>query len=225
VLTDGVITLAVMTAGAAAALVAGEDDDIVRRLAGGPATPASAQRHIRERAEDWRGDWYRGGTKLAWGVRDDATGTLAGTAEVQLVQPELPAGAANLSYSVFPPWRGRGFGSRAVALMCAFLAARTTATLAVLRIDADNAASLRVAERSGFRPAQELAGPRASMRWFAHDLRTRPAAGLQSRMFCPTCGLDMYWVVADDDPVGGWWQCDDAHRWRRAFGGFAPLDP
>lgn len=224
-LSDGVITLAVMTVADAAALVAGEDEDIVRRLARGPSTPESAGRHIRARAEDWHGDWYRGGAKLAWGLRNVATGALAGTAEVQLVQPELPAGAANLSYSVFPAWRGLGYGTRAVALMCAFLAERTTATLAVLRIDADNVASLQVAEDSGFRPAQELAGPRASMRWFAHDLHARPEPGLQSRMFCPTCGLDMYWVVADNDPVGGWWQCDDEHRWRRAFGGFAPLDP
>lgn len=169
-LTDGVVVLATMTVADAAALVAGEDHDIVTRLSWGPSTLASAQRHINAAASDWRGDWYRPGAKLAWGIRDAATNTLAGTAQVQLRNPELDAGAANLAYGVFPAWRGRRYGARAVELMCDFLVEQTTATVAVLRIDRDNAPSRRVAQDSGFRPSPELAPARASMLWFARTL-------------------------------------------------------
>jgi RimJ/RimL family protein N-acetyltransferase len=172
-LTDGVIVLSALTVEDAAALVAGEDADIVARLVHAPATLASAEHHIAAWAADWRGDRYRPGATLAWGIRDAATGTLAGTAEVALRFPELAPGAANLSYGVFPGWRDRRFASRAVALMCEFLAGETTASLAVLRIDRDNVGSLRVAEHCGFRPSQELAPANASMLWFSRPVPRR----------------------------------------------------
>ncbi len=170
-LTDGVIVLSAMTLEDVPALVAGEDDELVARLSGGPSTPATAQRYVEACTADWRGDWYRAGAGLSWGIRDAATSCLAGTAEIQLRFSELEAGAANLSYGVFPAWRGRGYAGRAVELMCEFLTARTTASLAVLRIDRDNAASLRVAEGCGFRPSQQLAPRGASMRWFSRTVR------------------------------------------------------
>ena len=171
-LTDGVIVLSALTVEDAAALVAGEDADIVARLVHAPATLASAEHHIAAWAADWR-DRYRPGATLAWGIRDAATATLSGTAELALRFPELAPGAANLSYGVFPRWRGRRFATRAVALMCEFLAAETTASLAVLRIDRDNVGSLRVAELCGFRPSQELAPANASMLWFSRPVPQR----------------------------------------------------
>jgi RimJ/RimL family protein N-acetyltransferase len=169
-LTDGVIVLSAMTLDDVGALVAGEDDDIVARLTRAPATPATAEQYIRACAADWRDDWYRAGTGLTWGIRDAVTSHLAGTAEVHLRFSELEVGAANLSYGVFPRWRGRRYGARAVALMCHFLATETAASLAVLRIDRDNAPSLRVAEQCGFRPSQQLAPANASMLWFSRSL-------------------------------------------------------
>jgi RimJ/RimL family protein N-acetyltransferase len=176
-LTDGVIVLSMLTVVDTAALVDGEDEHILRRLSAGPSTLETAARRIAVCAEHWAGDWYRGGAKLVWGVRDVATGALAGTAEVQLCNPELAAGAANLSYGVFPGWRGRRYGSRAVGLMCEFLATRTTASVAILRIDSDNGPSLRVAEQSSFTSSQELAAARASMLWFSRSLPTRAPVG------------------------------------------------
>ena len=172
-LTDGVVVLSAMTLEDAPALVAGEDAEIAARLADAPSTLASAEHRIGACAADWLGDWSRPGAKLAWGVRDAATDVLAGTAEVALRFPELEPGAANLSYGVFPRWRGRRFAVRAVDLMCDFLGASTTASLAVLRIDRDNAASLQVARRCGFVPNQELAPVNASMLWFSRGLSLR----------------------------------------------------
>lgn len=168
-LTDGMVVLSAMVPEDAAALVAGVDAEIAARLARAPTTLAAAEHHIAVCAADWS-DRSRHGATLAWGIRDAATGTLAGTAEVAQRFPELGRGAANLSYGVFPPWRGRRFAMRAVVLMCDFLARETSTSLAVLRIDRDNAASLRVAERSGFCPSQQLAPANARMLWFSQGL-------------------------------------------------------
>jgi RimJ/RimL family protein N-acetyltransferase len=166
-LTDGVVVLSALTLEDAPALVAGEDDELVRRLAGGPWTIATAAAHIRRCADEWA----RAGPGLTWGIRDAVGGELAGTVEALLRFPELEPGAANLSYGVFPRWRGRGFAAGAVELVCGFLAAETTVRCAVLRIERDNPASLRVAAASGFRPTQHLAPAQASMLWFSRDLR------------------------------------------------------
>ncbi|NMO89738.1 GNAT family N-acetyltransferase [Actinomycetospora sp. TBRC 11914] len=166
-LTDGVIVLSALALEDAPALVAGEDDELARRLVGGHSTVATSERYIEACAADWR----RRGPTLSWAIRDAAGGALAGTVEVGLRVPELEPGAANVSYGVFPSWRGRGFAARAVELVCGFLAAETGVSYAVLRIERDNPASLRVAERSGFRASQHLAPARASMRWFSRELR------------------------------------------------------
>jgi RimJ/RimL family protein N-acetyltransferase len=165
-LTDGVVVLSALTVEDAPALVAGEDDELVRRLVGGRSTLATAERYIGACAADWR----RRGPTLSWGIRAEVGGELAGTVDVALRFPELGPGAANVAYGVFPRWRGRGFATRTVALVCEYLAAEGSASSAVLRIDRDNTASLRVAERCGFRPAPHLAPARASMLWFARDL-------------------------------------------------------
>lgn len=170
-LTDGVVVLSALTVEDAPALVAGEDDELVRRLTGGRSTIATAERYIGACAADWR----RRGPTLSWAIRAEAGGELAGTVEAALRFPELEPGAANVSYGVFGPWRGRGFGARAVTLVCGYLAAETPTRYAVLRIDRDNVASLRVAERSGFTASQHLAPARASMLWFSRDLHQEPA--------------------------------------------------
>ncbi|PVZ05815.1 hypothetical protein C8D89_11471 [Actinomycetospora cinnamomea] len=42
-------------------------------------------------------------------------------------------------------------------------------------------------------------------------------------MICPSCGLDLEWIVSENAPGGGWWECEEHHRWRRSFGGLAPV--
>lgn len=150
-ISDGTVELSVLDGdGDAAALVAGEDVDIARWLSGAPATLETAARHIDRCALDWRGDWFRPGAALTWGIRDAASGALAGTAEVQLSTADVEAGTANLAYGVFPSWRGRRYGARAVGLMCGWLVTTTATQLAVVRVEPGNAPSIRVAEQAGF---------------------------------------------------------------------------
>ncbi|GAA3190879.1 GNAT family N-acetyltransferase [Nonomuraea roseoviolacea] len=142
---DGDVALSPLTMDDAEAHLAGEDAELVRYLNGGPGTPATVGAHLRRCEEQWRA----GGPVHAFGVRVGTPPVLAGTVEVQFDQPYLPAGQVNLAYGLYPRWRGRGIATRAVELACLH-AASAGATLAVIRVEPENAASAAVAVRAGF---------------------------------------------------------------------------
>lgn len=62
----------------------------------------------------------------------------------------------NIGYHVFPAHRGRGFATRGVGLMLDHLRTDTDWGVATLLIHPDNAPSLAVAERNGFRRAADV---------------------------------------------------------------------
>lgn len=145
-LADGTIVLRVMTLDDAQALADGEDEDAVRWLTGGPGTLETAGAHISASLEQWRID----GPRRAWGIYDQATGMLAGTAEAHFALDGLAEDEANISYSVFPAFRGRRYAVRAVDLVCRWLAEATDKTTAVLRIDPRNTYSAQISGPCGF---------------------------------------------------------------------------
>lgn len=63
---------------------------------------------------------------------------------------DAEAATAELGYIVAPHLRGRGVASQALAVICGWAFGELDATRLELLIDVDNAASRRVAERSGF---------------------------------------------------------------------------
>lgn len=69
--------------------------------------------------------------------------------DCDLANTHVPAGDANISYACHPGYRGRGYTSRAVRLVCAFLRRDTSAREAHILVDVDNVASLRVAKAVG----------------------------------------------------------------------------
>lgn len=69
--------------------------------------------------------------------------------DCDLANDHVPAGEANISYTCHPAHRGRGYVSRAVRLVEQFLRDHTGATRAHIIVDAENAASLRVARAVG----------------------------------------------------------------------------
>jgi RimJ/RimL family protein N-acetyltransferase/predicted kinase len=71
--------------------------------------------------------------------------------DCNLANPHVPHGQANIAYSAHPAFRGRGYVSGGVRLALRFLAERTTANEAHILVDAENAASLRVARAVGAR--------------------------------------------------------------------------
>jgi RimJ/RimL family protein N-acetyltransferase len=69
--------------------------------------------------------------------------------ECDLANPHVASGEANISYVSHPSFRRRGFASRAVALVLAFVGDHTGAREAHLVIDAENEPSLGVARKVG----------------------------------------------------------------------------
>ena len=153
-LSDGAVVLCALGPDDVEAHNAGEDCETVRWLGGGEvSTVSSTARWIHERALAWN----VGGPQLMLAIRtvDDR---LAGSVEANLEDRCCGPGEANISYSVHPWARGQGLAPRAVQLLCGFLDERRLARRAVLRIDPANAASLRVADKTGF--ARDPAGDR-----------------------------------------------------------------
>jgi len=133
-----------------AAHLAGEDDDTVRWLTEG-------HRSEPERTAAWilenRQQWATGGPRRHLGICVAGSGALIGGVEAHL-EPAPPGTDrplhVNISYAVFPGWRGRGAAARAVELLCAWLPEAFGARVAVLRIAPGNEPSLRVAGACGF---------------------------------------------------------------------------
>ena len=100
-----------------------------------------------------------------------ATNRLIGSIEANLAFPLLEPTQANVSYGVFPAWRGNGIALRALRLMGAYLKSVSGMRQMVLRISCENAASLRVAEKSGFQLLGIFEEPEGRMVRYVFDLR------------------------------------------------------
>ncbi len=130
----------------AQAVVDAEDEHTVRWLSGGVSTLAGTQAYIERLAVDVA----TGASKRAFGIWLDGqcVGTVDFDADIR--DDGLVAGDVNLAYGVAPTVRGRGVAVAAVELACALIAERGVGTRAVIRADARNLASGRVAEKAGF---------------------------------------------------------------------------
>ena len=144
-ITDGVIQLRPLTQADAAAHLAGEDEEMAKRLNGGRGTAVTVENAIRHFEEQWR----TGGPRRAFGVFDCGNNQLIGFVEANLELPGNP-GQINVSYGIFSLWRGRGLAGRAIELVAEYLRCAHEASEIVLRIAPENVRSIRVAEKAGF---------------------------------------------------------------------------
>ncbi|WP_026931353.1 GNAT family N-acetyltransferase [Glycomyces tenuis] len=165
-LDDGTVSLTPLGPDDLEAHLAGEDEELVRWLSGGPADRDGLLDYLRacERM------WIEGGPMHNFGVRCGPEAVLAGTMDVQFDQPYLPPGEVNLSYGLYPAWRGRGVATRAVVLACDYATA-LGAEAAVIRCEAANRRSAAVAERAGFEPLEpRLAEDGDLLDWYRRAL-------------------------------------------------------
>jgi RimJ/RimL family protein N-acetyltransferase len=124
---------------------AGEDEQTVRWLIGGYSTAESTKLHFDRLADNARA----GRDKRGLGVCLDRR--LAGYIDCDPdAEDGLEPGDVNISYAVHPWARGRGVASEAVRLMCEYMREHRIGTRAAIRVDPDNHASVRVAEKNGF---------------------------------------------------------------------------
>jgi RimJ/RimL family protein N-acetyltransferase len=141
-LTDGVIWLDSHRVEDAEAHHAGEDDEMLRRF----DSPRKARlEQVREALRRWTAMRAASGPQFAYALRD-RSGVLMGGCEMR--RPSFDCG--HVSYWLFPAFRGHGYASRALALLCAEAANIEGLTSLEAHIDDDNLASQGVALRNGF---------------------------------------------------------------------------
>ncbi len=144
-LTDGVIVLDAHTLADAEAHWRGEDDEMRRRF-DSPRPPTLEE--VRAAIGRWVEARATGGPNFVYALRSPE-GALMGGCEIR----RLGSGRANVSYWVFPGFRGRGYAARALRLLCAAAAGIAEVDQLEAHIDPDNLASRRVAEAAGFSEA------------------------------------------------------------------------
>ena len=101
---------------------------------------------------DWIGRYERGwedGGSAGYSIRDAGTDEFLGFAAA--VRLELEERQAELGYMVVPHARGRGVARRSLELLTRWCFEDLRLERLELRIDPGNAASVRIAERAGYR--------------------------------------------------------------------------
>jgi RimJ/RimL family protein N-acetyltransferase len=141
-LTDGVILLDSHTVGDAEAHYAGEDMEMIRRFDGVEKAPLE---DIRGAMRRWIAMRAAGGPQFAYALRN-LSGVIMGGCEMQ----RRRADTAHMSYWTYAGFRGRGYASRGLALLCAEAAKIEGVETIVAEIAPDNVASRGVALRNGF---------------------------------------------------------------------------
>ena len=130
---------------------AGEDEATVHWLTGGHGTVETTAAHF----EMLAANLDMGEGKRGFGVWLD--GRLAGYVDCDPSGGDgLGDGDVNISYAVHPWARGRGVAGAAVELMCEFIRQHRIGRRAVIRVEPENLASVRVAEKAGFRHVGEV---------------------------------------------------------------------
>jgi RimJ/RimL family protein N-acetyltransferase len=169
-LRDEMICLQPMTLADAATHLAGEDELSVRFLSGGRSSIETVSAWILRNEEAWE----RAGPVRCFGIREIATSALIGMVEANLALPGVRDGVANVSYSLYPAARGKGFATRAVKLMVGYLRDGTNADVAMIQARPENDLSAAVARRSGFRfVGERISGDGDRMQTFILHLRAR----------------------------------------------------
>ncbi len=145
------IVLRPLTPHEAEAHAAGEDDASVRWLSGGYAPVEGVREYF-----GWlAANEAAGSGKRGFGIWID--GCLGGYMDFDPDNTDgLEPGDVNIAYSVHPWARGRGVAGQAVLLLCRWLADHSIGERAAIRVEPENVASVRVAEKAGFVQIREF---------------------------------------------------------------------
>jgi RimJ/RimL family protein N-acetyltransferase len=151
-LSDGIVTIRARLASDVDAVVAASHDPETQRWLEDdplqPLTDDAARQAALERVEDA----WRSGRAAPLIVADALSDEPMGLVNLQFRDDRT----ATIAYSVFPAHRGRGVAPRAVELVTPWARADLGVEVLLLEADAENAASIRVAEKCGFRPVDEV---------------------------------------------------------------------
>lgn len=167
-LTDKTITLKPFTDDDIDAHVSGDDEEQIKWLNDGhPSTMESTSRWVARNKKFWE----ENGPIFNFAIRD-ANNELVGMIDANTDTSNLiglTAGDANISYSLHPSARGKGFASRAVTLVEDFLAEKGIKR-SVIRVHPGNKASAAVPIRLGYEDHGVIDTDDGGLRIFSKDL-------------------------------------------------------
>ena len=144
-LTDGTISLRYRLASDLDAISAASHDQLTQRWLTDPPMDDEARAASMARVADA----FAAGRAAPLVIADSTTGQPIGLINVQFRDDRV----ATIAYSVFPSHRGQGVAPRAVRLAVQWGFSDLGLSELLLEIDPGNLASLRVAEKCGFAPA------------------------------------------------------------------------
>ena len=109
-------------------------------------------------------------------LEDRETGELLG--DVGMSPADGEPGVLKIGYTVSPEHQGRGVATEAVRALIAYAFERLVADVVRIYADADNAPSIRVAEKAGLTFIERFEGHDEDERWFAvrYEIRREDAA-------------------------------------------------
>lgn len=119
----------------------------------GPMTGEEAWAWLLRYAGHWSLSGYG-----AFTIIDRETGSFAGQAGLAEFRRDLGPrfdGFPEITWTVAPEWKGRGYATEAAGAAIRWMEERLSMKRSVCVIHEENAASLRVAEKLGFRPFDE----------------------------------------------------------------------
>ena len=166
-MNDGVILLDTHRIDDAEAHLRGEDKEMRRYFdADRPATIEET----REAMARWIAGRAVGAPMFAYALRD-ISGQLMGGCELRM----RSVSSANVSYWLFPSFRGHGYAVRALALLSDATSQITALKWLEARISPDNEPSLRVARKAAFTYAgtvqEKVRGGLSTMHVYVKDVR------------------------------------------------------
>jgi RimJ/RimL family protein N-acetyltransferase len=143
-LSDEVLVLDAFTLRDVAGQLGGEDEEHARRFGWYPEH--STEESVRRAILRWEREWRSGGRTRTFAARDVHSGELVGGCEIRI----RDQGIAEMSYWIFPLYRGGGLAARAVRLACEYAFPELAVERMELYVEPDNHASRAVARKAGF---------------------------------------------------------------------------
>lgn len=151
-LIDGTIILKPFELEDAAAHLAGEDIEQETWLSGGKSTLESVQTWISKNQEYWKNDGPI--FNFAVWVNEKLVGMVEANTDKERVEG-MEDGQANISYGIYPEYRGKGYAIKAVNLLLGFIKSKGLEQ-ALIRINPTNIKSLSIPIKCGFKEIGEI---------------------------------------------------------------------
>jgi len=132
----------------------GEDEEQIKWLSGGKSSLELVKNWIKKNKDYWQ----KGGPVFNFAIIDKTSNKLVGMVEANTGYEKIEGienGNANISYGIYPQFRGKGYAQKAINLLLDFLKSKQVKR-AVIRTNPQNPASMKVAQRLGFEEKDQI---------------------------------------------------------------------